>query len=359
MVHMKIVSDKPEWNSILKRYFTSYNDTYFRHEYFQIYKNNFNLYPEAVFWDDDNISVFCPHLVRSIKKIRHFGGMDYSDLSAPYGYGGPLLIKKNADEKKIRTSLSRFKEDYFTYARERNYVSEFIRFHPIFETWRDFNQIFEVQHISDTIVIDLTKSVDELKSQLSKNTRRYLKKSSEEFNLIKTVHNPTDEEFDFFFSLYNDTMRHQNAPEKYFFNAEFIRDHFTLLDSLFIYCQNENGEIGSIGLFFKGDTILHYHLGATNYQFSSSPLRTVLWEAALWAKQNRCDHFHLGGGLSHNDSLFAFKRGFSEKTLPFFIGKIIFDDEVYEKLVRLNPDAAANGQFFPQYRTGTNTNIVE
>jgi hypothetical protein len=356
---MKIVSEKVGWNSLLEKYFQCYNDTYFRYEYFEIYKNNFNLKPEAFFWDDDNISVFSPHLIRSISKIGIFNGMDYFDLTTPYGYSGPLIITKNGKEEEIRESLLKFRKDYFTYAQERKYVSEFIRFHPIFETWRHFHQIFEIQYLNDTVVIDLTKSVEELKSQLSKNTRRYLKKSYKEFNLIKIVQHPSEEEFNFFLSLYEDTMKHQHASDKYFFDNGFIKDHFKLLNSLFIYCQNNNGETGSIGLFFKGEKILHYHLGATNYQFSSSPLRAVIWEAVLWAKKNGCTHLHLGGGLSQNDSLFAFKRGFSETTHPFYIGKIIFDDTVYKKLVQLNPDAMRNEHFFPLYRVGTNTNIVE
>jgi lipid II:glycine glycyltransferase (peptidoglycan interpeptide bridge formation enzyme) len=285
--------------------------------------------------------------------------MEYSDLTAPYGYSGPLIVWKNADNDDTIDSLLEFRKDYFTYARERNYVSEFIRFHPVFGTWRYFHMIFDIKHLNDTIVIDLTKNIEELNSQLSKNTRRYLRKSCKEFDSVTIVQDPSEEEFEMFLSLYEETMRLQNASGKYFFDGEFIRDHFRLLDSLFIYCRNPAGETGSIGLFFRGENILHYHLGATNYRFSSSPLRTVIWEAVKWAKNNGCTQLHLGGGLSHNDSLFAFKKGFSERTLPFYIGKIIFDEEVYNNLVSMNPGAAAQEQFFPRYRVCTNTNIVE
>jgi hypothetical protein len=356
---MKIISDKGEWNSLLESSFPDYNDTYLRYEYFEIYKKHFHLKPEAVFWDDGKVSIFFPHLVRSIGKINIFSGMEYFDLTTPYGYSGPVINTGGSNEAEIRNSLVTFRKDYFAYAKESKYISEFIRFHPVFESWSYFQQVFEIRHLNDTIIVDLTKSIEDLQGQLSKNTRRYLKKSYKEFNQIKIIRHPSEGEFEVFHSLYEDTMKQQNASEKYFFDTRFIEDHFRLLDSLFIYCQNKNGEIGSIGLFFKGKNILHYHLGATNYNSSSSPLRAVIWEAILWGKQNGCTHLHLGGGLSHNDSLFAFKRGFSELTLSFNIGKIIFDDTTYHQLVHLNPSALADEQFFPQYRAGTNTNIVE
>jgi len=356
---MEVLDEKSEWNSYLEGYFPQYNDTYFRYEYFDIFQRNYGLKPEGIFWNDDHICIFFPHLIRSLSPLTGGAGHHLFDLTTPYGYGGPLLVSKTRERDDLLRSLFRFRDDYFAYAREKNYVSEFIRFHPMFEMWRHFNQIFDLQYLSDTVVVDLTKSPEALRDQLSKNTRRYVTKSQKEFPSMKTVQQPSDAEMDLFFSLYYKTMEHQHVSRKYFFSEGFIRDHFSLLNSCFISCQNSLGETGSIALFFRGDKIFHYHLGATNYRFRTSPLRAVIWESILLARKIGCTHLHLGGGRGRDDSLFTFKTGFSRETHPFYIGKIIFREKEYRDLVQANAQAADDDSFFPLYRKGIEINIVE
>ena len=355
---MNIVKGRIEWDSLLKEEFCEYADVYFKYEYFELYKRHYNVEPETIFWEDKNLKIFWTHLIRDISKIEQFKDFKYYDLTTPYGYGGPLTITKTEDEEKINKSLKIFFEEYKEYALKNNYVCEFIRFHPIFENWKFFNRILEIEYLNDVVIVDLAKDLEEIWKNMNKVTRRYIRKSQKEFENIVINDDPTDKEIKIFVSLYLETMKKQNATKKYLFSYEFVKDHFDLLKSLLLYCQNKSNEIGSSAIFLKGTNLLHYHLGSTNYNFKTSPLRLSLWEAIKWAKENDFKLLLLGGGRGRNDSLFEFKRGFSKDIIPFYIGKKVFDVKAYQALLTVNPMPKTSDEYFPAYRQGLDKKIV-
>ena len=72
----------------------------------------------------------------------------------------------------------------------------------------------------------------------------------------------------------------------------------------------------------------------------------------MWGKENGFDFIHYGGGTSSSreDPLFVFKKKFSQNTeFPFYVGKKIWNMDVYEVLCR---DVNINKQsdYFPLYR---------
>ena len=103
---------------------------------------------------------------------------------------------------------------------------------------------------------------------------------------------------------------------------------------------------------------MHYHLSATNYNVKNPPSRAVIWHAIEWAKEKGLKWFHLGGGVGKEDNLFHFKKGFSETYFKFYIGEIVHNDEIYQKLTLLNPNAKKEPGFFPSYRAGISKNII-
>ncbi len=326
---MKIVTEAEEWDRLLENNFN--NDFYFRHAFHSLFDGKV----EAIYWEDDEIKVFWPHLVKEIPLT------DYFDCSSPYGFTGPL-IKGNSVE-----SLNSFFAEYQKYAKEKNYVSEYIRFNPFLKNDKVFTNLFPVFKVNRVVVVDLTQPLDKIKAELSKTTKRYVNKSKKLFPKVKFVESPNLEEIKTFTSLYLSTMKKHQLPKKFFFNHNFIKDHFNL--SCFLsFCENQEGEVGSSVIMLKGHEILHYHLGCTNYKFKCSPLRLMLWEAILYGKKNGFKYLNLGGGGSEDDALLKFKSGFSSLNLPFHVGNIIFNQEVYNKLVSPPRD---NRRPFPEYRT--------
>jgi hypothetical protein len=350
---------KREWNRILEEEFEGFVDVYFRYEYFKLYLKHYDVVPEGIYWEDTNIKVFWTHLIRDISKIEQFKSFEYYDLTTPYGYGGPIILSKTNDSDRIFKSISVFLEEYKKFALRNNYVSEFIRFHPVFENWKFFNRLLNISYLNDVVVVDGGKYLQEIWKTMSKTTRRYIKKSKKEFQNIIVNMSPPHKDIEEFYRLYIEVMKKHNASKKYFFSYEFIKDHFDILKdkSILIYCINNQNLIGASAIFLVGSTYLHYHLGATNYNFKCSPLRLILWNAIVWSKNTGISLFNLGGGKGKNDTLFKFKAGFSNTYKKFYIGKIIFNEKVYKMLIKLagvNPDV----NFFPAYRTKLSDTIV-
>ena len=78
----------------------------------------------------------------------------------------------------------------------------------------------------------------------------------------------------------------------------------------------------------------------------------------LIRKENNFKLLHLGGGRGKNDSLFEFKKGFSNDIIPFYIGKMIFDMKTYKSLRTMNSMSATSNNYFPAYRQGFDDKIV-
>lgn len=359
MFKSKILNvDKNEWNKILDEEFNDFNDVYYRYEYFELYAKHYNVELGAIFWEDKNIKIFWTHLIRDISKIEQFKDFEYYDLTTPYGYGGPLIIKKIEDKEKVSKSLKAFFEDYGNCALRNNYVCEFIRFYPIFGNWKFFNKIFNVEYLNDVVIIDLTKDLEEIWKNIKKGHRYNIKKSVEEGCIIEIISKPLISDIEDFVNLYYESMDKNKAPKKYYFPMESINDHFNLLNSVLIKVKYKKGIIGA-SMFIFWDKIIHYHLSGAAYGFKglySSDL--ILWEAIKWAKENGFKYLHLGGGRGKNDSLFEFKKGFSKEILPFYIGKKIFNMEAYQKLLTLNPTSIRPNDYFPAYRQGLDEKIV-
>ena len=234
---------------------------------------------------------------------------------------------------------------------KNRYISEFIRFHPFLNNWVGFKDLFEVEYLNDVVSLDLTQDYEVIWRSMIKKTRYYTKRSLMEFKNITISDNPTETEINDFISLYYKTMEKNRASKKYYFSKAFIKNHFKF-GTLLIYCKNHTNILASSAMFLKGNKIIHYHLSSSNYKIEGSPSRAVLWAAIEWAKENGFKWFHLGGGFGANDSLFHFKKGFSNTFLPFYMGKIIFNEKKYKELCLFNPLSKENPNFFPLYRAG-------
>jgi len=351
---MMLIESKGEWNKILDKEFDDLNDVYYKYEYFELYKREYNVNIEGIFWEDNNIKIFWTHLIRNISEIEYFKDFKYYDLITPYGYGGPLIVTKVKD--KISGSLKEFFVEYENYALKNNYISEFARFHPFLGNWKFFDNFFDINYLNDVVIVDLTKDLNEIWKNIKKGHRYNIKKSMREGCEVEIVSDAL-KKIENFIKNYYLTMDKNKAPKKYYFSTEFISDHFNLLNAILIEVKYKNEVIGA-SIFICGDKIIHYYLSGTTYNFKGLyPSDLTLWETIKWAKKNGFKYLDLGGGRGKNDSLFEFKKGFSKITSPFYIGKKIFNIKVYQKLLMLNPTSSSNG-YFPAYRQGFNEKIV-
>ncbi|KAF5077689.1 Acetyltransferase (GNAT) domain protein [anaerobic digester metagenome] len=348
---MKVITEGKKWNKTLEENFSNI-DVYSKYEYYNLYEKHYDVKSESIFWEDEYLKVFWPHLIRDVSKLKRCADFSCYDLTTPYGYGGPVIHMNTSDKVKASESTRSFFEDYKEYALNNGYVSEFIRFDPFLRNWEFFEGIFHVEHVNDVVLVDLSQELDKIWNDIRRGHRRHIQNSIKEGCKVRFIENPSEEDLSDFIKLYCSTMDRNHADQKYYFSTEFIEDHFKLLNTLLTVVEHGNNTIG-MTMFIYGNDSIHYHLTGTSTDTEKVyPPHLTLFETIKWAKERKFRYLSLGGGREINDNLFEFKRRFSRLTRQNHIGKLIFDEDVYSELMKLNEPIPETTNYFPKYRYG-------
>lgn len=347
------ISDANNWDNIVSKFPAA--DVY----YFRGYVEGFRIHgdgePMLIKYESDNCNGLCVMMKRDIATDPHFKGMltegKYFDMITPYGYGGFILDHTpTIEEKEIINS-----ELWVALARE-GAVAAFFRFHPVLNNASDCKGILDITDLGHTIAIDLTSPELIWDNIISKN-RNMIRKA--EKSGVEIKHGKGMALLDKFKQIYDETMRHDNAEDYYFFGKEFYKSiDRDLHDNYEIFYAVLEDEIIAMSIIlFSGDQ-MHYHLSGSRYDYRRfAPSNLLLYKAALWGNENGYKTFHLGGGVgSGEDNLYKFKAAFNRNSdYQFSIGKKIIDIEKYNYLTDLrmsnNPDFNKDSSFFPVYRS--------
>ena len=95
-----VIEGQKKWNNLILNKFPSSNDIYYDYNYFNIFKRGYDVDFEAVYWEDENICIFWPHLIRDISSLTLYSNYYVKDLITPNGYGGPLINFKTKHKGK-------------------------------------------------------------------------------------------------------------------------------------------------------------------------------------------------------------------------------------------------------------------
>src|SRR5690606_23493484 len=149
-------------------------------------------------------------------------------------------------------------------------------------------------------------------------------------------------------------MQRKSASEFYFFNEEYfsgllgskevdakifmVYDKDTPICGTFIICYNE---------------IVQAHLVGTNSEYlKDSPAKFMVDVICDIEKEKGMKFYHLGSGLGFKeDSLFEWKKGFSDLFLDYYSWRFIPEESLYLKMLKnqgIDPDISVD--FFPLYR---------
>lgn len=319
------------------------NDIYYQSDYASLYSDNDSEVFNFTFRQDENKIHF-----HSIKRpINFVAGQavdgDYFDLETPYGYGGPVT---NCHDKDF---LSKAFKAYRVECQSQNIVCEFIRFHP-FNPIMEHNQLFDFYaQERQVVIVDLSLPVEERWAKYSKTTRNILRKANKKLNRISDSKILGD-----FYSLYQQTMDKNNAAEFYYFKPEYF-NKLIAINNVDLLSITLDSEVVSTGFFMYGNELAHYHLSANNSDFLSENGNYALLDYAFdQAKEYGCKWMMLGGGRTSDemDSLFKFKKKFSDKILPFYIGGVTFLPQIREQLNQLwyEKHTDSTQRLFQQYR---------
>lgn len=342
------IDETEKWDSIVKS-FKDY-DVYYLNGYVKAFQIHGDGEPMLVYFTGERTRAINVIMKRDISEDAFFqsviGRNTYYDTATPYGYGGFLV---EGDE------IDLLDEEYTAYCSENNIVCEFDRFHPILNNNKKVASIYSQTHLGDTVALQLNSKEEIWQNITSKNRNMIRKAKSAGLEVFWGRDDMLVEEF---CKIYNATMDNANASKYYYFEKEFYESVITDLknNAMFFYTKY-NGQIIAISIIMFCNRQMHYHLSASLKQFQKlAPTNLLLYEAACYGSDNGYTSFHLGGGLgAGHDSLYAFKKSFNrQEDKNFFIGKKIFNQEVYDKLVLLRQQSGfaseKSDNFFPAYR---------
>ena len=339
-------SQKDRWREWVSKLPKEKRDIYYDPDYPGLYvKDNIeaNCY---VYEREGNIYIY-PFMKSSIPQ-----STGYFDIYTPYGYGGP--ISNTDDIVFLKLAYQCFYEE----ALKKNIVAELIKFHPLMRNYLPLAKIFQgrILKMCSTVYAEIDVDEDQRwKNIYTHANRKNINKAKR--NNIEVKIGRDDKSWEALMSLYETTMRTNDAGTFYFFPSEYFENIKKRLmdDYVLVSCLYE-GEVISVLLVLLGTVYAHCHLIGTAREFMTSGVNNLLHhELILWCKKNGYKKLHIGGGRSDNedDSLLKFKQNFSDKVSDFYAGESVLNPAVYDELCAKwrieNPDKETSSRLL-KYR---------
>jgi len=275
------------------------------------------------------------------------------DLCTPYGYGGPFCWE-SADRAKLS---EQFWFQFNAWATGQSIVSEIIRFHLFPESLLPYPG--EREELFRNIVCDLTPSEEELWMRFEHKVRKNVKKAQR--SNVTVIQDAKGDRLEEFLRIYYGTMERREASDSFFFEKEYFKQIEARLAGQWTYFHSiHEGRVISTELVLVSAENIYSFLGGTDASgYDLRPNDLLKYEIIRWAKQQGKKRFVLGGGYGGEDGIFRYKQSFAPAgSVPFFIGKRILRNDLYQQLVEAKKIAfVQSGQewiprarFFPLYR---------
>lgn len=334
-----IIREKPEWDAYVKR---SCNYEVYHTWYY--HSLNREGEPLLFVYEEAGFFIAFPMIKR---KIDH---SSFYDLTSVYGYAGPV---SDTDFSAITEhSLQSFKDEFCRFLTTERCVSVFTRLYPFLAQQCLLENIGGLSSNGSTIYMDLSITLEEQRARYEKRLRRQIKKLRESNYTIKDGRSP--EEVRLFTEIYHKNMDRLNAGKSYYFDESYFMGLLNPEEFsnrlILIY---DGPELICGALLLISEHVVRNHLSATAEKYLNvSPSKLLTDEISMIGRRLGKKIFHLGGGVGgKEDSLFQFKRHFSDLQIPDRIWCYIHDPKAYRELVlqrgaEVNPESA----FFPAYR---------
>lgn len=353
MIQIIPISQSSLWDEIVRS--VSRADVYYLSGYVKAFQCHGDGEPILLFFEHEGDRAICVMMKRDIADellLKHAGlpHGKYFDIITPYGYGGFVFGDSNASPAVISVLNKEIK----SFLRQNGYISAFFRFHPVSCNAHLHDESVNVIDLGKTIAMDLSSPEIIWKNIASKN-RNVIRKAEKSGVVIK--HGKGIDLLNQFRPIYDETMRHDNAEEYYYFGDKFYESIAEdLKDNYEVFSAELNGEVIAMSIMIFNGESMHYHLSGSKRQYRNlAPSNLLLYKAALWGYENGFKTFHLGGGVgSGEDNLYKFKAAFNRiSDYQFSIGKMIVRNDIYDTLVSMRnfpKEIESKIGFFPKYR---------
>jgi hypothetical protein len=301
------------------------SDVYFKREYIELYLRKDEAIFEYTFDDNGN------HLSNlSIKRPIRIGDsasntFDYYDLETAYGYGG--FVTNSDDPDFIKKAF----DEYKNYCSSHRIVAEFVRFHPFINSISKYETHFDnLKFNRETVAIDLKLNQNARRESYPESLRNSIRKNQKRLEFSET------QNLERFQQLYAETMARNSARSFYRFDVDYFRN-LKNLDNTRIFQVNYDEQTIAMATVLIGENIAHYHLSCTDKFFFKLKANDFLIDSIcdhLKSFYENVEFLHLGGGRTSdaNDSLLAYKSKFSSFRRDFYVGGIVFNQNIYNEL---------------------------
>lgn len=343
MIEIIDINDSNKWNSIVKS--QKNYDVFYMSEYAKAFQLQGVGEPILIHVFDSDNSAISVMFKRDISECEYFKGFikenTYFDLCSPYGYGGfvsDTLIK----EKML--------DEYEKFCVQNDYVCEFVRF----GLFSDYHKHYrgEVETRTHNVVRNLNMTLDDMFMDFEHKVRKNIKHAQREN--LRILIEKTDEHLDDFLKIYYNTMDRNSANNSFYFTRDFFDVINTMKDNyVYVYVIFEDKVISAELIIYGSENAYSYLGGTDSKYFSLRPNDFLKYEAIKWLKDNGIKNFVLGGGYGADDGIFKYKKSFSPNgVVDFYIGRQIFNPEVYDMLLRIREkeNGELDKKFFPLYR---------
>jgi hypothetical protein len=297
----------------------------------------------------------------SLEFLAQGAGRGYADSATPYGFGGPLV--SDPDSPQAGRMLREFDASYREWSEAEGIAAEFVCLHPLLGNHRliQASGIVPIVPTKPVVVIDLTLPEAELWAAVSRGTRSSIRRAQRSGIEVQRV-TPDAHTLDIFQRLYLQTMHRRQAQPRWLFPDTYFPACMQRLGSegSALFFARRAGELAAAYLLLTDHQSAYYHFGASDERWLEfRPNNLLMWETLLWAKARGMTRYHLGGGVTSDetDSLLRFKSSFGGERVTFYTYGRVLNQAVYGRLCELKraheqrtQAAVADADFFPMYR---------
>lgn len=345
MLEVLSLSEANRWDEIVSS-FRDY-DVYYLSGYNRGFMIHGDGEPLLFSYCDDHIRAVNVAFKRDISACAYFKdkieGNAFFDLSSPYGYGGWIVEGEG--------NLSGLFSEYQKWCKDNSIISEVIRFHPVIANQEKVREYYDVMDLGNTVCIDISNK-DAIWANFSAKNRNVIRKAIN--NNVTIHHELSKEKMNEFIKVYNTTMDRDNADSYYYFKDDFYDSILNELgNNTDIYYALYEDKIIAASIILKANDKLSYHLSGSLKEYGSlAATNLLLYTVACDGFNQGYKTFHLGGGVgSKEDSLYKFKKAFYRLDgRQYSIGRMVFDADKYDYLVKLREGEKGRDNFFPLYR---------
>jgi hypothetical protein len=324
------LNDSEEWNNLLAKLPAEQQDIYYTPEYYSLYEKNGDGKALCfVFEKDGNIALY-PFLINSVNALGYNLDKEYFDIQGAYGYNG--VVSSNYE----KAFINEFYDSFNSFCAENKIIAEFTRFHPLMGNAGFSKNHLDVIFDRKTVYIDLQQDYNALYADFQRTTKKQIRRTIEKYGLL--IENICNDEsvVDVFYGIYTEAMRNVNAGKYLYFSEEYFKNLLKIDGVCCFFVIYQGQYISTITTMHYGE-YLHGHLGGTLTDFLSFSPFSIMYDAMIKLGQKKgCRYLHVGGGatVKDDDPVLKYKLHFSKNTKDFFIGKKIYDIEIYKNVAK-------------------------